>query len=119
MERIWQAAALVTALGTTALPAGAQDASQPQSMATTMGIGAAECSAWLRSPRTEEAGIAWILGAWTGMNMANPTTNRQVGDSLGPQAIVAAIKMRCQRAPNTTLAKVLHAFYSEAWTNKQ
>ena len=119
MKPINLAAALVTVAALTALPCRAQDGSQPSSMASTMGIGAAECSAWLRSPRSEEAGIAWILGAWTGMNMANPTNNRQVGDTLGPQAIVATIKMRCQRAPNTTLAKVLQAFYSEAWTNKQ
>lgn len=119
MKLIKLAAALGTVAGLAALPCQAQNASEPSSMASTMGIGAAECSAWLRSHRAEEAGIAWILGAWTGMNMANPTTNRQVGDTLGPQAIVAAIKTRCQSAPATPLAKIVHAFYSEAWTNKQ
>ena len=117
--RVQQAVALGAFVVVTTLSAGAQNASQPLSMVTTMGIGAGECSTWLRSPRTEEVGIAWILGAWSGMNMANTSTNRQVGNTLGPQAIVAAIKLRCQRSPQSAVSDVLHAFYAEAWSNGQ
>jgi hypothetical protein len=61
-----------------------------------LGVGNKTCKEWLdpKSPALGWQGDEWAQGYWTGLNTLN-ANNHDVGKSLSPQQIIAAIRAKC------------------------
>ena len=103
---------------TLTLPAAAQDyrisiapdapaLAQPQ-QALIAGIGRMSCAHWLSESFNE--GEGWILGFWSGLNLANAQT---VGQHTDGEGIIAEVRKVCTARASMTLAGATFAAYSE------
>ena len=83
----------------------AQALAQPKELRVS-GIGRVSCATWLADKASENEGVAWILGYWTGAN-ALDEAGGTVGDSTDNLGIIAEAKRRCLDAPSETLMGVV------------
>lgn len=91
MERIVKIATAVVAIAALSFPAVAQEAN-----VWVVGIGGMSCAVWISDPRAEAEGNAWILGYWSGVNMANDSS---VGNSTDGLGIIERVKAECRANP--------------------
>src|SRR5262245_44427837 len=80
---------------------------QPQ-QALIAGIGRMSCSRWLSQSFNE--GEGWILGFWSGLNLANART---VGQHTDGEGIIAEVRKVCATRPSMTLVSATFTVYSE------
>ena len=80
---------------------------QPQ-QALVAGIGRMSCAHWLSQSFNE--GEGWILGFWSGLNLANART---VGQHTDGEGIIAEVRKVCATQPSMTLVKATFSAYSE------
>jgi hypothetical protein len=80
---------------------------QPQQALIT-GIGRMSCSHWLSQSFSE--GEGWILGFWSGLNLANAQT---VGQHTDGEGIIAGVRKVCATRPSMTLVSATFTVYSE------
>lgn len=66
-----------------------------------VGIGGASCAIWLSDPGYEHQGESWLLGYWSGINMANGS---MVGHSTDGLGIIERVKDMCREDPALRLA---------------
>lgn len=76
---------------------------------TSFGVGAASCANWKFSPGNDFEGKAWILGFWSGLNVAS--RNHSVGDNTDGPAILAEVALICKAKPSITLQKAVIDHY--------
>lgn len=88
--------ALITALLLTTTGAHAEGA-------WSVGRGNDSCATWLSSPAQEAAGRDYVLGFWTGLNIAAPTGFHGVGSSTDIPGIVGEVKRICGLSPSSSL----------------
>jgi len=100
----------LTALGCaiSLFPAYASDARTPVMWA--YGIGYQSCAYWLSNAYTENEGATWILGYWTGRNMAN-APDRMVGSNSDADGLTGEIKKTCVQEPSTRLMDAIERTY--------
>jgi hypothetical protein len=98
------------------LPAAAQDyrispdvpaLARPQ-QALIAGIGRMSCAHWLSESFNE--GEGWILGFWSGLNLANART---VGQQSDGGVIIAEVRKVCATRPSMALVNATFTAYSE------
>jgi hypothetical protein len=80
---------------------------QPQ-QALIAGIGRMSCFHWLSNSIDE--GEGWILGFWSGLNLANART---VGQHAAGAEIIAEVRKVCATRPSMTLVNATFTAYSE------
>src|SRR5262245_39375779 len=80
---------------------------QPQ-QALIVGIGRMSCAHWLSQSFNE--GEGWILGFWSGLNLANART---VGQHTDGEGMIAEVRKTCATLPSMTLVKATFTAYSE------
>ena len=103
---------------TLTLPAAAQDyrisvapdapALAPPQQALIAGIGRMSCAHWLSESFNE--GEGWILGFWSGLNLANARTVGQHTDGGG---IIAEVRKVCATRLSMALVNATFTAYSE------
>lgn len=71
--------------------------------AWAVGRGNDSCATWLSSPANEIAGVDYILGFWTGLNIAAPTGSHGVGFSTDNAGIVGEVRRICRLSPSSSL----------------
>jgi hypothetical protein len=74
------------------------------------GLGRASCATWLADKASENEGMAWILGFWTGANALDPAGGT-VGKSTDNLGIIAEVKRRCLEAPSEALVGVVSPMF--------
>ena len=77
----------------------------------SFGMGKDSCATWLTSTQSVNQGTIWILGAWTGMNLAN--RNGLVGKGTDGPGIVAAVRRRCQNDLSALLVVTVNDVYMQ------
>jgi hypothetical protein len=100
--RLWALAAILAAL--VADPAKAEDVNT-----LSFGSGPASCATFLQGPY-RASGEGWILGFWSGLNLAGP--NHQVGQGTDGHAIVAEVERICDRNPSISLQSAVTQHYN-------
>ena len=80
---------------------------QPK-QALIAGIGRMSCVHWLSQSFNE--GEGWILGFWSGLNLANART---VGQHTDGEGIITEVRKVCATRPSRTLANATFTAYSE------
>ena len=80
---------------------------QPQ-QALVAGIGRMSCAHWLSQSFNE--GEGWILGFWSGLNVANART---IGQHTDGEGIIAEVRKVCATQPSKTLVTATFTAYSE------
>jgi hypothetical protein len=90
-----------------------------QQQAFILGIGLRSCAHWLCNTSIYE-GEVWILGFWTGLNVANASLAGQgfvghgsVGHGTDAQGIFAEVRKVCAARPSMTLSSAVFTVYSE------
>src|SRR5215475_5353320 len=80
---------------------------QPK-QALIAGIGRMSCVHWLSQSFNE--GEGWILGFWSGLNLANART---IGQHTDGEGIIAEVRKVCATQPSMTLVKATFSAYSK------
>ena len=99
-------------LATTAILAGllASDPARAEDVNTlSFGSGPASCATFLNGPY-RASGESWILGFWSGLNLAG--VNHQVGQGTDGHAIVAEVERICDRNPSISLQSTVTQHYN-------
>ena len=76
------------------------------------GIGRYSCAKWLSTAESHQAGINWIAGYWSGLNLLN-TQDKLVGSRSDWEAIVGEIQKICVSEPSTLLATSAGRVYAQ------
>jgi hypothetical protein len=97
-------ATLATFIGTTFGCLGAS--------AQSLGIGGETCAYWQSSPERIAEGSVWILGYWSGFDAMEQTAT-SVGQDLGEQGRIAAVKRMCGTTPSRLLSEAAADTYWE------
>jgi hypothetical protein len=87
----------------------------PQPMTAKMAIwavgsGRESCASWLQDRAHFVPGQAWIMGYWTGLNVAN-TENHNVGEKTDGAAILEEVRRICEREPSLDLMDAVGKHY--------
>jgi len=80
------------------------------------GVGATEsCATWLSSPESEFQGFTWLLGYWSGMNVASGVSGHQgmVGSTTDSQGTLAEVKKVCARQPSLLLVNATQVVFEQ------
>jgi hypothetical protein len=78
----------------------------------TLGIGRETCAYWQSSSNRQTEGAIWILGYWSGFDTMEQTI-RSVGEDLGEQGRIAAVKKTCDAKPSISLSEATADTYWE------
>ena len=75
------------------------------------GIGRQPCADFMSNPEHLFQGSVWILGYWTGLNVAGPEGSHMVGQHTESEAIIADVKKACQAEPKIPLYGAIQHVY--------
>jgi hypothetical protein len=100
---------IVAAFLAVALPSCGATAEQDT---LVLGIGARSCAYWLSTPPARNEGRIWIMGFWSGWNLANDR-DHQVGRHTDVDGKVALVQKECDRDPSMTLMNATARAYNK------
>lgn len=75
-----------------------------------VGAGRESCASWLQDHAHFIGGQPWILGYWTGLNVAN-SENHHVGEKTDGPAILEEVRRICEREPSLDLMDAVGRHY--------
>ena len=75
--------------------------------------GSTPCSLWLSNPTATRQGLAWVYGAWSGLNMAAGLKHEayDVGHTLTAQQVAGAVERICRQ----DMAKIMNVAVLDAY----
>ncbi len=75
--------------------------------------GQTPCSLWLSNPTATRQGVAWLCGAWSGLNMAGGLKHDvfDVGHTLTAQQVAGAVERICRQ----DMTKIMNAAVLDAY----
>ena len=75
--------------------------------------GSTPCSLWLSNPTATREGLAWLYGAWSGLNMAASLKHDvyDVGHTLTAQQVAGAVERICRQ----DVAKIMNVAVLNAY----
>jgi hypothetical protein len=74
--------------------------------------GSISCATWLADPISENQGIYWLFGYFTGRNVESDGPG-MVGHGTDSQGIIAEVKLICEKSPSTLLGGAAHQVYNK------
>ena len=78
--------------------------------------GQTPCASWLSNPNATRQGLAWLSGAWSGLNLAAGLSHDadDVGHTLNVQTIAGAVEAYCRQDMTKTMSQAVLQMYVAA-----
>ncbi len=99
------ASALCVATGNTA------DLPDDPSTVLISGAGNNSCATWTQSHASQQEGIAWIMGYWSGANQEG--FPHHVGHTTDSMGLIAEVRKVCDAAPSKTLYQAVFQVFKQ------
>ncbi len=76
------------------------------------GVGRDSCGKWLQQASVDFEVSTWILGAWSGMNYADPNNN-SVGSHSDAYGIIGEVKKLCSEQPSLSISTATYQAFGK------
>ena len=88
----------------------------PMSAFWALGVGRNSCGHWMNSPGEEGQTQIWIMGFWSGLNLANNVIKNEagsVGNTTDADGIIEEVRKVCTEQPSTGIANAIYQVYEQ------